>query len=553
MVNRNVRKLNPAHIREELERVFSHIKSDDGDLTEAWFQLWKKSQVCIDARLARSNALAKERAAEDQCKETNSRLILGRRTNFGALEEVLFHARRQVARILGSLGSVTFQGRHGPGASVGLSGTATSAAFKYDARPTGTASLIPHLWRFSQGGGESLEWILKAQRVPSRNQMSLVPKDASTYRPIAKEPSLNLWCQLGVGDYMVERLRRRTGIDLRNQGHNGMFAAAASVWSYGICDRPVTIDLASASDTISYELVYELLPGDWFQLLDDLRCAETALPDGTTRVNAKFSSMGNGFTFPLETIVFYALCRAALIVNGNDDGRILVYGDDIIVPFSDALYVTEVLQLCGFTVNVEKSHYHGTYYESCGVHADSGRDVTPLRFKGDLKTPGDLAWLHNELVYRWVPRFGHKVWPLIDRIRELAEPYNLLYIPFMADLPPRGALSFLVRNRSIHREFVRPPLVNSRGGLMVRGPLFRVRWQPDLQRFEAKVAIERPVYASHSHLAAYLASLNGEYTIPDIFLGTKKSPGEPGVSYQNSLVGSALRSTVLRHQWVPIT
>jgi hypothetical protein len=86
--------------------------------------------------------------------------------------------------------------------------------------------------------------------------------------------------------------------------------------------------------------------------------------------------MGNGFCFPLETLIFASLCAVSY-----DELRLKpdfkVYGDDIIVRKSCAARVLELLTICGFKANTDKTFLEGPFRESCGADFE-GEDVRPL-------------------------------------------------------------------------------------------------------------------------------------------------------------------------------
>jgi hypothetical protein len=142
-------------------------------------------------------------------------------------------------------------------------------------------------------------------------------------------------------------------------------------------------------------LVFQALPVLWFSYLDDLRCHSTII-DGEVHKNEMFSSMGNGFTFELESLLFYAIARAVCWTEGLS-GTVSVYGDDIIVPtaaYQDLVYVLGVL---GFSVNTEKSFHEGGFRESCGGHYLFGRCVTPFYIRKPIDSLHDLIVTANAL------------------------------------------------------------------------------------------------------------------------------------------------------------
>jgi len=216
--------------------------------------------------------------------------------------------------------------------------------------------------------------------------MVMVPKTVKTHRPIAAEPTLNGFIQQGVGRYIRKRLRMFC-VDLDDQTINQDLASLAQ--EHGLS----TIDLSSASDTLCTNLVKLLLPREWFELLDDLRCKNTDYKGKTYHLN-KFSSMGNAYTFELESMIFYALVDSV-----STSGVSLVYGDDIIVHNCDFRSTVEILTWAGFTTNADKSFSEGSrFYESCGRHYFDSEEVTPCYQKDVCTRPHDLVRLHNRLV-----------------------------------------------------------------------------------------------------------------------------------------------------------
>jgi hypothetical protein len=156
-----------------------------------------------------------------------------------------------------------------------------------------------------------------------------------------------------------------------------------------------TIDLSSASDCVAESVVKIQLPPDWFELLDRTRSKFT-LVNGKQVLLEKFSSMGNGFTFELETVIF--LC---IITGLSEDLRpgenVFVYGDDIIVPQEWAGAVLGALRWWGFMPNEAKTFVSGPFRESCGGDFFLGVDVRPYYWKEDISDPSRLISLANGL------------------------------------------------------------------------------------------------------------------------------------------------------------
>lgn len=219
-----------------------------------------------------------------------------------------------------------------------------------------------------------------------------VPKSTDIDRVACKEPDFNVFFQKSFGN-QIRYLLRRVGINLNDQAINGELARRGSVDG-----SLATLDLSSASDSVTVELVRRLLPPDWFYYLDAARSHRINV-EGVLTDLQMFSSMGNGFTFELESLLFYALARAVAYMTGIR-GRISVYGDDIIVPTDLAPYLITCLRLVGFSVNNDKSFVDGPFRESCGAYWHEGVDVKPFFIKGPLTTMTDLIKALNQLV-KW--------------------------------------------------------------------------------------------------------------------------------------------------------
>jgi len=223
------------------------------------------------------------------------------------------------------------------------------------------------------------------------NRIAFVPKTAVTHRTIAIEPLVNVYAQLGLGRLMRRKLRLKCGLDLDDQIPNQEMARRGS-----IDGSLATIDLSSASDTVAREVVRFLLPHEWFERLDLVR-SKVGYLDGEWLRYEKFSSMGNGCTFELETLIFWSLSIACVRSLGLDVENVRVYGDDIIVPSSAYDFLVEVLSFCGFTTNGSKSFREGPFRESCGKDFYDGLEVRPFFQKENLNEVQTLFRLANGL------------------------------------------------------------------------------------------------------------------------------------------------------------
>jgi hypothetical protein len=188
------------------------------------------------------------------------------------------------------------------------------------------------------------------------------------------------------------------GLDLNDQTRNQRLARVGS-----FAGTLATIDLSMASDTVSRALVELMLPTDWLEALGQCRSPFGVLPSGEKIFYQKFSSMGNGYTFELETAIFYSLALAVCATMGLELTRVSVYGDDIVVPSAAAERLMGLLRYVGFTPNASKSFYTGPFRESCGKHYYLGHDVTPFYVKRTPKTLMDLFKVHNQ-IFRYINR-----------------------------------------------------------------------------------------------------------------------------------------------------
>lgn len=351
---------------------------------------------------------------EEWCKLTNRRL---RSVRDGAkapyLNTIMLMAQRKIARTLGSfsVNELLNLSYWGPGVTSSVKGSFTDAANKFQARPdvspdfaVKAAQLMSFLpsWSALLADSDHGCWVTPVLNVISGNSITFVPKTALTHRSIAVEPHINSFFQLGIGKMIRKRLKR-VGIDLDDQSTNQKLARLGS-----IDGSLATIDLTSASDTISKELVRELLPEDWFAWLDMTRSKQGTL-NKEKLLYEKFSSMGNGFTFDLESLIFWAVAQSVVEHRNYNPFWVNVMGDDIIVPSGCYVRVVRVLQELGFVVNKSKSFHKGLFRESCGCDCFRGADVRPVYLKKVPQTPMDWLRIANalrRLSSHWLRAFG---------------------------------------------------------------------------------------------------------------------------------------------------
>lgn len=240
------------------------------------------------------------------------------------------------------------------------------------------------------------------------SRLSYVPKNRKISRTICTEPLLNMIFQKGIGGVLQQRLLDVFGIDLSTQPARNSRLAHIGSYTQGFG----TIDLSSASDTISLRLIRELLPSQPVSWLLRARSPVTVFPNGDEVELHMISSMGNGFTFPLQTLIFAALVRSVykvldIKITHNktlDVDNYAVFGDDIIVVSEAYDLVCDMLSLFGFSVNKDKSFNKGHFRESCGKDYFLGHNVRGVYIQ-TLLSDGDLYSAINRL-NRWSAEHG---------------------------------------------------------------------------------------------------------------------------------------------------
>lgn len=335
--------------------------------------------------------------AEKECFKTNRRLDTfidrGARPcgGEGALFDFIEETRKNVVKLIGYGPPDAFDGAFGPGATVSDDAKATTVADKLSSGPTLTPSALFHLvpWIGTAWGKASAALGMKPSIVRG-NIYFTVPKDSTTHRACGKEPSLNVFYQLGLGRVMRERMKK-SGLDLDSgKGIHMRVACQASSEVTGPC----TIDLTSASDCVSTALVELLMPRRWFSALSDLRSPFTEVEGRQVRLE-KFSSMGNGFTFELETVLFASIVMTCMAGQAKPGQNMWVYGDDIIVPSQFGELTLTSLKWFGFTPNNKKTFLEGNFRESCGGDYFDGVSVRGHNLEASPNDPQSLISLAN--------------------------------------------------------------------------------------------------------------------------------------------------------------
>lgn len=233
-----------------------------------------------------------------------------------------------------------------------------------------------------------------AIRLVPGSRLGTVPKNNQKDRVICMEPDGNMMLQKALGQMFRRVYRKVTGRDLNNvQDFHRAIVNDGIVQVNGQLQMVSTIDLSAASDSISMLLVKRLLPPWIYELICTTRCDRTAtVEDGRYDWHplSVTSTMGNGFTFELLTLICLAVCKALECTFAS------AYGDDIIVDASSASQVMGALELLGFSVNRDKTCVNVPQLESCGAYSYDGIPIERYDFHW-MQNDADVITLLNKL------------------------------------------------------------------------------------------------------------------------------------------------------------
>lgn len=363
---------------------------------------------------------------EKQCAETNRRI----KANGFPLDSIFGEVQELISKILGPL-PVDFlnkQLKFGPGSTVNDNNRSfqeTSEFFKLSDRlivPEKAKTCLAAFLSYQEGWIDGLKnhyhlndtigsrldlekEIFKRHLkvVPNDfpNKIGFVLKDVEEHRSIGVEINGLVILQMVLGSHIRDALLKY-GLNLNTQGKNRHLVRFAKTF------KKATIDMLNASNTVAYELVKKCIPPDWFRYFDMFRTSHGVCPelDENHGEYEMFSSMGNGFTFELESLIFFAMaiCRVRAdqpkCTFKGALRQIAVYGDDVIIPADSAVRFKADLELFGFHTNEKKSYLTGKFFESCGHDFYDSTDVRPFFLKRLLYTTRDLYFLCNSLMYK---------------------------------------------------------------------------------------------------------------------------------------------------------
>lgn len=317
---------------------------------------------------------------------------------------VLMYAKAHIRDCLGKFNPREFS------ACVGMTAGSSTSCTRANAHPVlkmkgrmhvtrNCALLAAHfLWdneyvracMFSRYGYDSVpsDWF---DIVPGSKQFSVV-KQWDKLRLAAQEADLNLILQKGIGNKIRRRLKR-VGIDLDDATLNRHYARIGSRTG-----SLATVDLSNASNNILFWVVRELMPADWWKYIVVTRSPDLVTLDGEVHALQMISTMGNGFTFELESLLFWALARGVQDYLSISDRRLAVFGDDIVIHHECVPLLSDVFESLGMQVNHEKTYARGPYRESCGGYYFLGHDIKGFYVRKEVKTLGDACKLTNDVL-----------------------------------------------------------------------------------------------------------------------------------------------------------
>lgn len=320
--------------------------------------------------------------------------------------DVLFWARGLTHEILGDFTNTELNERceFGKHAAVGVPYRKATLLAKWE---TITGSEDDLKWFESDylGFNRLLDEFLKENYIEretsSELKLTFVPKSFKACRAITPNTTVGSLRSDGLGKMIASRLRR-VGLDITCLQEFHRELAQLGSWDHSL----VTCDQRSASDNITGWLLELLLPKSWYKELNTGRISLIRLPDGVAVKSETFCTMGVGFTFPLQTLVFYCLAKAISLSSFDGEDFVSCYGDDLIVDARLWPLVRDLFPEFGLEINEDKTFFEGDFRESCGGDFYRGVDVRPFQpqVSGALKRVAYDSCIYkfiNGLRRRW--------------------------------------------------------------------------------------------------------------------------------------------------------
>lgn len=409
-----------------------------------FLQKWKGLKLrTVDPVVAAQQSFWK---SEKECANTNARFrqIIaqidgpdGIPVVPSAVEEHLLKCRKIFRELIGPLPRIgELELRFGPGSvyekndAYGVTGL--TVVDKLDASPhvtPGGLGLFYEIWKettwFKEWFPRAVALNLPLYTTGRSERFFTVHKKATMARACALGPGGNIALQLAIARPLRQRLQAQ-GLLLKPRkdflyqeedllAPYGMKSRSGSeaihhqlAWIGSLDGEMATVDFSRASDTVARLAIKFLASPAWYELLDSARSKtieidfdedgkpivdETGKPVRRTLFMEKFSSMGCGFTFELETLIFYTLARSVC----DDHELVSVYGDDVILPSHRASAFMALAKFFGFTPNSGKTYVSGNFRESCGGDFLHGQNIRPYFQKEEINEARHIISLVNGL------------------------------------------------------------------------------------------------------------------------------------------------------------
>jgi hypothetical protein len=338
---------------------------------------------------------------------------------------VMRKAKQFVYSVFGGFSTAEIVPRHGAGVAANRYLTPQRYDLLTHVYKPSLDKVMPYSDYLFSGGGALCDQYRLLDRLPVVHEFhdiaAFVPKDVTKVRGISKIHSTPMFFGQAIAEWMKDAMkspRLKGEIDITDQDRNKRLACSGSTDG-----RLATIDLSDASDSLKWELVAYLMPVPVWDVLREVRAIGTSYK-GDAVEYACFAPMGSPVCFPVQTIVFWALTRAATYYyyNGSRKATVhSVYGDDIICNTDCYDAVTSVLTALGLKVNHGKSFSRGLFRESCGGDYYAGCDVSIVRCKKP-PVPKSLTSDVLENVFRYTDLYGRHICRY--KIHQCEEPYR---------------------------------------------------------------------------------------------------------------------------------
>jgi hypothetical protein len=372
----------------------------------------------------------------------------------GVTDLIAKRARTLVLRVMSGLSPWDIIPRHGPG--VVATGEKLWEKTSFRRIYSVMQQMYPFTEYFYYNSSHLCDRLdeLQSMRIEDAGtaKVVLVPKDSRGPRLISCEPLENQWIQQGQMRAIVPHLEShwltRGLVNFTDQTINQRLALQASRDG-----SLATLDMKEASDRVSWELVEFLFPKHWADALYATRSVRTTLPDGRVVQLNKFAPMGSAVCFPVEALVFWALCAASVSVTRNiglvkASRTIYVYGDDIICRSEDQAAIRQHLPSFDLLVNEGKCCTGMTFKESCGCDAYRGVDVTPTKFRR-VWSPHLTAESYESYVAYSNALYDRGYYGVAEYIERCIQKIHKT--PYFNEVP-RGGIGFVRAHVAAHKE-----------------------------------------------------------------------------------------------------